>query len=312
MSLGKTLAELRKKAGLTQSELGQKLNISAQAISKWENSISEPDFATIRKLAEIYNVSVSYIIDNENVNNSEDNGTAPTAEASTGEEIYASLYDVYISEIDKDKKIKVISYLMNMMKLQLYEAKGAVENLPYCISGMVDGETAEKIKDYFAAVGASVTLLSSSGREARKEIASLTPPKPIKETKNMKKRFVISNITAAIPAIALTVFLILASRIFSDYLIAVYLGICTYTFIFLLWYPTLTRKLLAPIRALRFEGFFGSIGGVVLFILFIPWLLLVALISPINYAFAIKTRVRRMLDEDDDDDIFTVEYIASL
>ena len=50
MTLGKTLAELRKNAKMTQSELGEKLNISAQAISKWENGTSEPDLATIKKL----------------------------------------------------------------------------------------------------------------------------------------------------------------------------------------------------------------------------------------------------------------------
>ena len=68
MALANTLAELRKKAKLTQSELGAKLSISAQAISKWENGTSEPDIATLKKLADIYGVSVSYIIDNENVN----------------------------------------------------------------------------------------------------------------------------------------------------------------------------------------------------------------------------------------------------
>ena len=51
MSLGKTLAELRKKSKMTQSELGDKLNISAQAISKWENDSSEPDISTLKKLA---------------------------------------------------------------------------------------------------------------------------------------------------------------------------------------------------------------------------------------------------------------------
>ena len=53
MSLATTLVELRKKAKLTQSELGEKLSISAQAISKWENGASEPDVSTIKKLAEI-------------------------------------------------------------------------------------------------------------------------------------------------------------------------------------------------------------------------------------------------------------------
>ena len=54
---------LRKKNYYTQQALGEKLNISAQAISKWENDLSEPDLATLKKLAELYNISVSEIID---------------------------------------------------------------------------------------------------------------------------------------------------------------------------------------------------------------------------------------------------------
>ena len=63
MTLGKWLLMLRKKNYYTQQALGEKLNISAQAISKWENDLSEPDLATLKKLAELYNISVSEIID---------------------------------------------------------------------------------------------------------------------------------------------------------------------------------------------------------------------------------------------------------
>ena len=49
MSLANTLAKLRKEANLTQSELGEKLSITAQAISKWENGASEPDIITLKK-----------------------------------------------------------------------------------------------------------------------------------------------------------------------------------------------------------------------------------------------------------------------
>lgn len=63
MTLGKRLSQLRKKNYFTQQELGTKLNISAQAISKWENDLSEPDLATLRKLAKLYQISLSELVE---------------------------------------------------------------------------------------------------------------------------------------------------------------------------------------------------------------------------------------------------------
>ena len=56
------ITELRKKANLTQSELGEKLNVTPQAVSKWENGLSEPDVETFKKMCELFNVSLEYLI----------------------------------------------------------------------------------------------------------------------------------------------------------------------------------------------------------------------------------------------------------
>ena len=40
MSIGKNIARLRKEMGLTQGELGEKIGVSNQAVSKWESEIS--------------------------------------------------------------------------------------------------------------------------------------------------------------------------------------------------------------------------------------------------------------------------------
>lgn len=55
---GQVIAKLRKKHGLTQEQLGKKLNVTYQAISKWENNLSEPDLATIEKIVEIFNIDI--------------------------------------------------------------------------------------------------------------------------------------------------------------------------------------------------------------------------------------------------------------
>ena len=67
MTLGQKLSAYRKVAGMTQQQLGEHLNISAQAVSKWENDQAEPDLATIRSLADIYKVSVDTLLNGESV-----------------------------------------------------------------------------------------------------------------------------------------------------------------------------------------------------------------------------------------------------
>ena len=63
MTIGQKLAVYRRLSGMTQQQLGDYLNISPQAISKWEKDLSEPALATLRALAELYKVSVDEILD---------------------------------------------------------------------------------------------------------------------------------------------------------------------------------------------------------------------------------------------------------
>ena len=63
MTLGQKLAGYRRLSGMTQQQLGEYLNISPQAISKWEKDLSEPALATLRALSELYKVSVDEILD---------------------------------------------------------------------------------------------------------------------------------------------------------------------------------------------------------------------------------------------------------
>lgn len=58
MKIGNTIRELRKSKNLTQEQLAEKLGISFQAVSKWENNISLPDITVIPSLASVFGVSV--------------------------------------------------------------------------------------------------------------------------------------------------------------------------------------------------------------------------------------------------------------
>ena len=54
---GKKIAELRAANKMTQAELGALLNVTSQAVSKWENGLSEPDIESIRKICQIFNIT---------------------------------------------------------------------------------------------------------------------------------------------------------------------------------------------------------------------------------------------------------------
>ena len=63
--LGKRIAVFRKKAGLTQEELAEKLNITGQAVSKWENEISFPDVTCLPEIALVLNTTMEKLFGNE-------------------------------------------------------------------------------------------------------------------------------------------------------------------------------------------------------------------------------------------------------
>ena len=54
MSLGKNIAKFRKEKGWTQAELGEKLGISNQAVSKWESEMNMPDVLLLPVLADLF------------------------------------------------------------------------------------------------------------------------------------------------------------------------------------------------------------------------------------------------------------------
>lgn len=61
-TLGTRLAELRKKYNFTQADIGEKLNVSVQAVSKWENDLSLPDYDYLIKLADLFNTSIDVLL----------------------------------------------------------------------------------------------------------------------------------------------------------------------------------------------------------------------------------------------------------
>ena len=62
MELGRKIARLRKRQGLTQQALAERLGVSDKAVSKWERGESVPDISVLKNIADLFGVTVDYLI----------------------------------------------------------------------------------------------------------------------------------------------------------------------------------------------------------------------------------------------------------
>lgn len=62
LTLGEKIRELRKAKGLSQEELAARINVSRQAVSKWETDLSLPDIDNIVQLSRLLGVSTDYLL----------------------------------------------------------------------------------------------------------------------------------------------------------------------------------------------------------------------------------------------------------
>lgn len=60
--IGDKIKLLRRKRKLTQSQLANELNVTAQAVSKWEKGLSYPDIETLIKISELFGVTTDYLL----------------------------------------------------------------------------------------------------------------------------------------------------------------------------------------------------------------------------------------------------------
>ena len=62
MSLSDNLRALRKQKGYSQEQLAERLNVSRQAVSKWENGVSDPSTSNLLALAKLYGISAEDLL----------------------------------------------------------------------------------------------------------------------------------------------------------------------------------------------------------------------------------------------------------
>ncbi|WP_308126675.1 helix-turn-helix domain-containing protein [Priestia aryabhattai] len=65
MELGEQLQRLREEKNLSREELAQVMNVSRQAVYKWENNKGYPDIENLIKLSDLYNVTIDELIEGD-------------------------------------------------------------------------------------------------------------------------------------------------------------------------------------------------------------------------------------------------------
>lgn len=65
MTLGQKLKEMRTRLGLSQEQFAKTINVSRQAIIKWESDKGIPDISNLQELSEIFGVTIDYLLNDE-------------------------------------------------------------------------------------------------------------------------------------------------------------------------------------------------------------------------------------------------------
>ncbi len=120
IKIGKFIAECRKKNGLTQAQLAEKLNITDRAISKWENGKSMPDSSIMLDLCNELKISVNELLSGEVIKMDNYN-----------EKLEQNLIDMVKQKEESDKKMLklevVIGYISSITFLILIFLASFVE-----------------------------------------------------------------------------------------------------------------------------------------------------------------------------------------
>ena len=120
MTLGQKLKEIRKRFGLSQEQLAEIMNVSRQAITKWENDGGLPDVSNLQELSKIFGVTVDYLLNDENglsalsmrkELNREKYNNKITMYSEVLKEYYPEPYEIY--NLSRTKKLNLVETLID-------------------------------------------------------------------------------------------------------------------------------------------------------------------------------------------------------
>lgn len=142
-AIGGKIAYLRRQEGMTQAQLAEMLNISAQAVSKWESGLSCPDIMMLIPLSRIFRVTTDMLLDTRPI----EELLAQRASVNKGNNIYEKpdnesdegASQNQTSEIERDNWLITVSKVseINSLKIDLETIEARiVEGDDFSVSGL--------------------------------------------------------------------------------------------------------------------------------------------------------------------------------
>ena len=77
VNFGEKIKQLREEKGMTQQSLADKLYVTRQAVSRWEHGVRYPDLLTVKKIAQVLDVSVDELLSGEELQENLGNKSIP-------------------------------------------------------------------------------------------------------------------------------------------------------------------------------------------------------------------------------------------
>ncbi len=159
-SIGKTIRRLRKERGLTQEELAERLNITSQAVSKWESESGMPDISQIVPLSSVFGVSTDVLFGLDTTTEASEAweivGKARAMERYGQRETYLAAYDELCRGLKK--------YPSNLVLLNVCMSLGTSLSLPD--NGWIyDPERGEQIAGETVRMAERITACSENMTE---------------------------------------------------------------------------------------------------------------------------------------------------
>lgn len=167
MKLCEKLYELRRAAGLSQEELAERLNVSRQAVSKWENGAAQPELSKLVELSRLYGVSVDELLSLEE---------AEKGDAKAASSVDASTPAPAQETLAAPKKVRRQKLLLGAAAICLALAVGLALYNNHRVKQLERqvGSLQSQIMSVQSSLSSQIAGISSSVREAMEESATLT------------------------------------------------------------------------------------------------------------------------------------------